>query len=177
MRSTKATITASAAAVVAAAGFVLSGGVAAADPTTPVPAPAPKNSIEGNGTFKVGTDVMPGAYTSAGPLNGSACYWKRTAGDKVVDNGLTKRSPVIVIDPTDTTFTTSDCQTWTMTDCSQSQCPPPPGSPPPGALGPLMSILGSQLNPGASSGPPPSSAPPAPGAAGSGPAPGPAPAG
>jgi hypothetical protein len=169
MKSIKPSITVSVAALAFAATWA-SAGVAAADPTT---APAgPKNSIDADGTYKVGVDIVPGVYSSAGPTQGGACYWKRTAGDKMADNGLTKKSPVVVIDPTDTTFTTHDCQSWKLTDCSQVTCPPPPGAVP--NLGPLMSILGSQINPGAQSGPPPSSsAAPAPGPTGTGPAPGP----
>jgi hypothetical protein len=154
MRSTKASV----AAAITLVGMWASAGVAVAEPT-PAPAPpAPKNTIDADGTYAVGADIAPGVYKSAGPVDGGACYWKRTSGEKMVDNGLTKRAPVVTIDPTDTSFTTNDCQTWQLTDCSQSVCPPPPG-PPSGAIGPILSILGSQL--GSAAGAPPAAPPPA----------------
>jgi hypothetical protein len=162
---------ASVAAALALTGLWASAAIALAEPTTPSPPPGPKTSIDANGTYKVGTDLLPGVYKSAGPIDGGACYWKRSnAENKMVDNGLTKKSPVVVIDPSDTSFTTSDCQTWQLTDCSQDVCPPPPG-PPSAAIGPLLGLLGSQINPGAvAPGPPPSTTAPAPAL---GPAPGP----
>ena len=172
----RSTTKASVAAALAVAGLWASAGIALAEPTqpTPSPPPGPKTTIDADGTYAVGTEVQPGVYKSAGPIEGTACYWKRTSADKMVDNGLTKKAPVVVIDPSDTSFTTNDCQVWQMTDCSQVTCPPPPG-PPNGAIGPLLGLLGSQLNPGAvAPGPPPSTAAPAPTApAPTGPAPGP----
>jgi len=157
----RSTTKASVAAALAITGLWASAGTALAEPTPPAPPPAPKTTIDADGTYKIGTDLVPGVYKSAGPIEGGACYWKRTSADKVVDNGLTKRAPVVVIDPSDTSFTTNDCQAWQLTDCSQAACPPPPG-PPSGAIGPLLSILGSQLNPGATV--PPAAAPPTPAA-------------
>lgn len=165
----RSTTKASIAAALAATGLWASTAIALAEPTTPSPPPGPKTTIDADGTYKVGTDLLPGVYKSAGPIDGGACYWKRSSADKMLDNGLTKRAPVVVIDPSDTSFTTNDCQVWQLTDCSQATCPPPPGAPS-GAIGPLLGLLGSQINPGAvAPGPPPSTAPPAP----SGPAPGP----
>lgn len=161
----RTTSTFAAAAILAVVGVWAPTGLASAEPA-PAPPPAPKTTIDGDGTFKVGTDIVPGVYKSAGPIEGSACYWKRLSGNEMVDNGLTKKAPVVTIDPTDTTFTTNDCQQWQLTDCSQSACPKPSGMPP-GALGPLLSILGGQINPGAT----------APGPSADAPAPGPAPAG
>lgn len=160
-------IRAAVAGALAVAGLWAGAAVANAEPTpAPAPPPAPKTTIEGNGTYQVGVDIAPGVYKSAGPIDGGACYWKRLNGDAMVDNGLTKKAPVVTIDPTDTTFRTSDCQTWQMTDCSQVDCKGPSGLPP-GALGPLLSILGGQINPGATApGPPPASAAPAPAPAG-----------
>jgi hypothetical protein len=117
---------------------------ASAQPAPPPP-PGPKTSIDADGTYKVGTDVMPGTYSTAGPIEGSACYWKRTNGDQLVDNGLTKKAQVISIDPTDTAFTTNDCQPWQKTDA------PPPPQPGPGDL---LGQLGSFIGQGILSGPP-----------------------
>lgn len=98
-----------------------------ADPTTqpaapgpdgqPAAAPAgPKTTIDADGTYAVGTDIVPGNYASAGPVDDGACYWKRTSGDQVVDNALTKKPQVVQIAAGDTSFTTNECQTWTLTN-------------------------------------------------------------
>jgi hypothetical protein len=104
----------------------------------PAPAPAgPKTTIDADGTYAVGTDIVPGVYASAGPIPDGACYWKRTNGDKLVDNALTKKPQVVQIDATDTTFTTHDCQQWTLTNG------PPPAQPAPqDLLGQLGAFIG-----------------------------------
>ncbi|MEZ0359648.1 hypothetical protein AB4879_25335 [Mycobacterium sp. SA01] len=97
------------------------------------PAGAPKSTIDSDGTYKVGVDIVPGTYASAGPVEGGACYWKRTGGpdgQTNVDNALTKKPAVVQIDPGDATFKTDGCQPWTLTD----QQPPAPA-------GPLLSQL------------------------------------
>jgi hypothetical protein len=119
-------------------------GVAHAEPEPdPPPAPpAPKTVIDADGTYAVGTDILPGTYNSGGPVDGVACYWKRTAGDQLVDNALTKKPQTVRIEITDTAFTTSHCQTWVLADCGTA-CPPPPPPPGPGAFfGDLRRFLG-----------------------------------
>ena len=58
-------------------------GVAHAQPAPPAPAPppAPRTTIDADGTYAVGTEIVPGTYSSAGPIQDSACYWKRTSGE------------------------------------------------------------------------------------------------
>lgn len=150
-------------AVTAAALIALSwgaaGGLASADPPAPPPAPAPapapngpKTSIDHDGTFAVGTDIVPGTYTSAGPQGNSVCYWKRLAGDdgkQLVDNAMSKKPQVVRIDPTDKTFKTDGCQPWQKDDAAV----PDPGKTPEQAGLPL-GILGSLLG-GAGAPPPP----------------------
>jgi hypothetical protein len=102
-------------------------------------------SIDTDGTYAVGTQIMPGTYTSAGPIADGVCYWKRDNGTELVDNALTKKPQVVVIEPTDTAFTTNDCQPWQLTDA-----PPPPE---PGA-GDLLGQLGAFIGKGILSGPP-----------------------
>lgn len=141
----------------ALAAGVVGAGIAAADPTTtpsptpsgPAPGPTtsatpspspdaaaptePKTTIDSDGTYKVGVDIVPGTYSTPGPIEGGACYWKRTGGpdgQTKVDNALTKKPAVVQIDPGDTEFKTDGCQPWTMTD-----------TPPPPAAGPLLSQL------------------------------------
>ena len=125
-----------AAAVVLAGGWA-SAGTAGAEPDPP--APAPKTTIDSDGTFAVGTDILPGTYTSAGPVGDGACYWKRLNGTDIVNNALTKQPQVVQIEPTDTAFTTSRCQPWQLTDCTTG-CGPAPQSPA-GLLGDLNAFL------------------------------------
>jgi hypothetical protein len=85
------------------------------DPTAPPP--GPKTMIDADGTYAVGTEIVPGVYSSAGPIpDGTACYWKRTNGDELVDNALTKKPAVVQISASDTAFTTNDCGPWNLTN-------------------------------------------------------------
>jgi hypothetical protein len=133
-------------AALVAAGWCASAGMAHAEPEPAPPPPAPKTTIDTDGTFVVGKDIEPGTYTSAGPVDEGACYWKRSNGTELVDNALTKKPQVVVIEATDTSFTTSDCQPWQKTDA------PPPPQPGPG---PLLGQLGDFIGRGILSGPPP----------------------
>jgi hypothetical protein len=130
-------------AAIVAAGAVLLGcagpiGVVSADPSTPpapapheptgspgppgppaqAAAPGPKTTIDHDGSFTVGTDIVPGVYTSAGPAQGHTCYWKRTNGSDIVDNAMSKKPQVVQIDPTDKTFKTDGCQPWQKNDAA-----------------------------------------------------------
>ena len=156
MRSTKAT---AAAAALTIAGFCAAVGIAHADPDSPAP-PAPaapaKTTIDANGVYTVGKDIAPGTYTSAGPITDEVCSWKRSSGDSVVDNAMTKKPQTVQIDPTDTTFTTKDCQPWQLTDCSQG-CAPETSSP-----GNILGQLGAFLAPRLAAPPPVGPPPPTP---------------
>ena len=90
--------------------------------------PGPKTTIEGDGTYAVGTDIVPGTYTSAGPAGDGACYWKRVSGSDIVDNALTKKPQVVTIEAGDTAFATSKCQPWQLSDCLPG-CAPAERSP------------------------------------------------
>ena len=162
-------------AVAAAALFALSWGAAAglatADPPAPPPGPAPgpppgppgpgpKTTIDHDGTFAVGTDIVPGTYTSAGPVGSGTCYWKRIGngdgGKQLVDNAMSKKPQVVRIDPTDKAFKTDGCQPWQKDDAAV----PDPGKSPEQA-GVTLNILGSLLGGGAPAQPPsPAPAPP-----------------
>jgi hypothetical protein len=109
------TRTAGAAAATVLVAVVASAATAEADPP-PGPPPAPKTSIDTDGTYAVGKDIQPGTYASAGPVGNGACYWKRVSGSDIVDNALTKKAQIIQIAPTDTSFTTNECQSWQLTD-------------------------------------------------------------
>src|ERR1700694_6071826 len=74
MPSVRSTKTAIGALMLALAGWGASAGIASADP---VPPPSqPKTTIDRDGTFLVGTDIVPGTYSSAGPVGSGRCYWK-----------------------------------------------------------------------------------------------------
>lgn len=98
------------------AGCVAGAAVAGADPE-PAPPPAPKTTIDKDGTYAVGTDIAPGIYSSGGPVGDGTCYWKRTGNPdgNVVDNALTKKPQVVRIDATDKSFKTNGCQPWQLT--------------------------------------------------------------
>ncbi len=127
------------AAVVVALGCGLHGpGIATADPADPtVPSPVPPavsspESSPGtsaglspvsspvhliqNGTFTVGTEIAPGVYASAGPVEGETCYWRRIGADNVtLNNALTSQPQLIAIEATDVAFKTRGCQPWQLT--------------------------------------------------------------
>jgi hypothetical protein len=129
------------------AGWVVSAGVAGADPE-PTPPPAPKTTIDHDGTFAVGTDIAPGVYSSAGPVGNGTCYWKRLGNPDgaMLDNALSKKPQVVQIEPTDKAFKTDGCQPWQQNP--DATPPPPPNGPLPpgvqGTLGILNGLLGGQ---------------------------------
>ncbi|WP_082682844.1 hypothetical protein [Mycobacterium sp. GA-1285] len=115
-------------------------GPSAAPGPSPSPGPAPAaplTSIDKDGTYKVGTEILPGTYSSPGPVDGGTCYWKRDNNDGVPDNALTKKPQVVRIEATDTAFTTRDCQQWKQTNAA-----PPPQASPTDLLAQLGSFIG-----------------------------------
>ncbi|GFG48812.1 hypothetical protein [Mycolicibacterium agri] len=103
------------------------------------PPPGPLTSF-GDGTYEVGTQILPGVYQSAGPVEGGVCYWKRVNADGIAENAMTKKPQTVAIQPGDTAFTTNECQDWQKTDAP----PPPPPSAGDilGQLGPLLGVGG-----------------------------------
>lgn len=156
---------AAAAAAVIALSWGAAPGLASADPPAPPPAPAPapppgaapagpKTTIDHDGTFAVGTEIVPGTYTSAGPQADRVCYWKRVGGDdgkQLLDNAMSKKPQVVRIDPTDKSFKTDGCQPWQKNDAA---VPDPGKTPEQAGIG--LGILGSLLGGGA---PPPKPSP------------------
>jgi len=78
-------------------GVATSAATAQADPQPPGPPPAPKTTIDADGTYAIGKDIQPGTYSSAGPVGGGACYWKRVSGSDIVDNALSNQFTVIEV--------------------------------------------------------------------------------
>ncbi len=118
MKPQKTTVLAAALIVASCTGFA---GTATADPATPQPAPppAPKTTMDHDGTYKVGADIVAGTYSSAGPVGSGTCYWKRMGGadgTEVADNAISKKPQLVQIDPADKAFKTDGCQPWQLTD-------------------------------------------------------------
>jgi hypothetical protein len=155
-----------AAAVLMAVAWDVSAGLAVADPA-PSPAPPPghgaapapaKTTIDHDGVFNVGTDIVPGVYTSAGPVGNGVCYWKRLGEDakQPLDNAMSKKAQIVRIDPTDKTFKTNGCQAWQKDDAA---VPDPGKSPEQAGIG--LGILNSLIGGGGASAPSaPAPAPP-----------------
>lgn len=86
----------------------------AAPPDKPT---GPADVIDTEGTFLVGTDIVPGTYRAAG---GGNCYWERdkdlTGGlDSILDNGGVRGGQqVVTIEASDGAFKTHGCGTWTL---------------------------------------------------------------
>jgi hypothetical protein len=131
------------AAVALLAGCWLPAGIARADPAQPAPPPLPgpiHPSIDKDGTYKVGTDISPGTYSSPGPAGTGVCYWRRVSGDTVVDNAMSKKPQIVQIDATDTSFKTSDCQPWQKIEDCLPGCAPA-GANPMDVLGQLGNLM------------------------------------
>jgi hypothetical protein len=69
----------------------------------------------GDGTWRVGEEVVPGTYRAPG---GGNCYWERLsnfAGDLggIIANGFADRNPTVTIGSSDVGFSTDGCGTWT----------------------------------------------------------------
>lgn len=122
--------------------------IASADPATPQP--APKTTIDHDGTYNVGTAILPGTYSSAGPVGNGACYWKRLGGpdgSDIVDNSLSKKPQVVRIESSDKAFKTDGCQPWQNTDMGSGDGPVDVPGPDAGAqlhanMGILNGLLG-----------------------------------
>ncbi|WP_082971220.1 hypothetical protein [Mycobacterium sp. 852002-51971_SCH5477799-a] len=85
--------------------------------TLPPPPFTPKAIIETDGTFRVGTDIVPGTYRSGGtsPEGESDCYWARLRSLKptdIIDSGIGTGAQVVTIQPSDRAFLTHSCQSW-----------------------------------------------------------------
>jgi hypothetical protein len=82
------------------------------------PGAPPGSRIDGDGgMYRVGVDIAPGTYRSAGTTAGR-CHWERdrdalhTPGSVLAHDNATG-SAVVTISPGDAYFTTSGCRDWT----------------------------------------------------------------
>jgi hypothetical protein len=77
-------------------------------------------SLVGDGVFRVGTDLTPGIYHSAGPRATTPCSWQRlsaatTSGSAVIESGIGTGPQYLTIEPTDAAFLSQSCQPWRRT--------------------------------------------------------------
>ena len=70
------------------------------------------NTFAGDGTFRVGTDIQPGTYSSDGGAN---CYWARlnANGEDIIDNNISAGPAVITVQASDGLIKTSRCAPFT----------------------------------------------------------------
>ena len=100
---------------------------------------APATTIPRDGLYRVGVDITPGIYQSAGPSDPAhACFWQRLwkipgpndhsdPNQYIVASDLTHTAPVrVMIKTTDVGFEAVGCGAWVLV-------PPPPST---GSYGP-----------------------------------------
>jgi hypothetical protein len=73
----------------------------------------------GEGTYAVGTDIVPGTYTTNVPADSDGCYWERDKSldgspDSIIDNNnLNGGAHALVrLIPSDEAFKSQGCGTW-----------------------------------------------------------------
>lgn len=92
----------------------------------PAAVASPQQSIAGDGTYRVGVDVQPGVYVSAGGTGGFPCVWfrHRTLGadpSDIIDSNASQGQQIVTIAGTDATFETSSCKPWSLSGSAGAQ--------------------------------------------------------
>jgi len=87
--------------------------------SVPTAVASPQQPIPGDGTYRVGVDVQPGVYISAGGIGGFPCVWfrHRTLGadpSDIIDSNASQGQQIVTIAGTDATFETSSCRPWSL---------------------------------------------------------------
>jgi hypothetical protein len=91
-----------------------------AAPAVADPPPYPLPFMDHDGTYRVGTDIKPGLYLTLGGTGGGNCSWiRRSAGasgdvSNLIDHGESSQAQYALIAPTDQTFETHGCQSWSI---------------------------------------------------------------
>jgi len=83
--------------------------------TAPPPPSVPKTTMETDGTYRVGTDIVPGTYRSGT----SDCYWARLNSlneTHIIDSNISTGPQAVMIQPSDRAFLTHSCQPWQKAD-------------------------------------------------------------
>jgi hypothetical protein len=79
---------------------------------TPPPPAGPKTTIDSDGTYVVGTDIVAGTYHTAG---GDNCYWARLSSlntSDIIDNNGSSGPQTVQIESSDKAFLTEHCAVW-----------------------------------------------------------------
>jgi hypothetical protein len=84
---------------------------------TPPPPPGPKTTIDEDGTYAVGTDIVPGTYRTAGRgMDGEPdCYWARLRSldtHDIINNNNSPGPQIVEVQPSDIAFLTQNCLPW-----------------------------------------------------------------
>ncbi|MFF1481760.1 hypothetical protein ACFVYD_30130 [Streptomyces sp. NPDC058301] len=88
--------------------------------TSPSPqSTRPATTVNGDGQYRIGTDIQAGTYRTDGPSDSSLpnCYWERDRDAKgelnsIIANGNPTGSAVVTILPADKLFKTQGCKEW-----------------------------------------------------------------
>ncbi|WP_327403483.1 hypothetical protein OG194_27560 [Streptomyces sp. NBC_01288] len=75
-----------------------------------------KAAFDGNGDFRVGTDIKPGTYRTSGNTDGM-CYWERAKDasgdtDSLLANDKVSGAGYVTVKATDKIFKSSGCKDW-----------------------------------------------------------------
>jgi hypothetical protein len=70
--------------------------------------------MDHDGTYLVGKDIRPGLYLTRGAAGGGNCSWVRHSAANIIDRGESGDAQYALIAPTDKTFETHGCQTWSI---------------------------------------------------------------
>lgn len=75
-------------------------------------------TLKTNGTYQVGTQLMPGTWESNGT---GTCYWARLSSfsgssDDVIENEFSTGPQIVTIEEGDAGFKTNRCGTWTKVE-------------------------------------------------------------
>ena len=86
-----------------------------------------KAAFDGDGDFRVGTDIKPGTYRTSGNTDGM-CYWERAKNasgdtDSLPANDNVSGASYVTVKATDKIFKSSGCKDWEAVDAKA------PGSP------------------------------------------------
>jgi hypothetical protein len=87
---------------------------------TPKPTDTPEGPLTnfGDGTWRVGSDIVAGTYRIDGT---DSCYWARTSdfagtSESIIANENPRGPAVVTIAPTDAGFTSKRCGTWVLAE-------------------------------------------------------------
>jgi hypothetical protein len=117
--------------------------IAAPQPTaTPT---GPKLTIDTDGTYLVGTDILPGVYRTTGGFGGSNCYWARLNSlntSDIINNNNSSGPQVVEILSSDRAFLTENCEPWKLASAAPSAAV---AAPPVSQGGALTSLPGADV--------------------------------